>query len=92
VKQPPTFVIYKRQGNSVVPYAAKLTKTYRAWENGKPVGLPTVRVSVIAEIPWDKLYGGHTQWISDQVDRVRDAIKAERARRAARKAPPAPLA
>lgn len=78
-------VIYKRVGDRVIPYAAKLVRSYQRWEGGKPVGLPRIGIQLGAEIPWPQLYGGHTAWVAQQVDKVRQAIKSERARRAARK-------
>ena len=72
-----TFVVYHRIGNTVTPHVAHL-----AGEGSER------RVMIGRPIPWSELYSGHTQWIADQIDRVRDAIKKERDRRAARKAAP----
>lgn len=88
MNQPKSFVVYRRVGNVVTPHQATLVTSHPKWVDGKPQGLPTAKVVVGQAISWTDLYGGHTGWIADQMDRTRDAIAAERARRAARKQGP----
>lgn len=78
MSQDRTFIVYRRKGDRVVPFEARLVKTSSA-----------VRIELLAEVPWPVLYGGHTTWIGEQIEKVRQAIKSERERRAARKVAPA---
>lgn len=78
------FIVYKRNGNVVTPHQATLTRTAKGWRDGKPEGV-TISVTVGAPVPWAELYAGHTTWVADRIEATRQAIKSERARRAARK-------
>lgn len=66
------FIVYKRSGNRVTPHTATLTR------DGVRVG---------AAVPWADLYGGHTGWVGEQIERVKRAIKQARARRTLRRNP-----
>lgn len=81
-----TFIVYHRNGDRVIPIEAQLRTTYPAWKDGRPQGIPTVKVVTGKVVAWPELYAGHTGWIAEQIDRTKLAIKQERARRAARKA------
>lgn len=79
------FVVYRRSGDRVIPFAAQLVKSSKGWKDGKPYGI-NVRIETGREIPWPELYAGHTTWVGERIAATKQAIKSERARRSARKA------
>jgi hypothetical protein len=72
-----SFIVYRRQGETVTAHRARL---YQAGQMED--GWPIIDVAVGPAVPWPELYAGHTAWVGEQIARQRDAIKAERQRRA----------
>jgi hypothetical protein len=79
-----TFVVYRRVGETVTPHEAWINRSAKGWVNGQPVGVK-LTITVGQPIAWSALYAGHTAWIGEQIAGRNEAIKKERARRAARK-------
>lgn len=77
--------MYRREGDVVTPYAARLVKSSKGWKDGKPFGI-NVRVELGSKIQWVELYAFHTDWVGERIAAVKQAIKSERARRSASKA------
>lgn len=78
------FVCYRRTGDTVTPYRASLG--YRRYVDGQP-DVTSVYVQLHKPIAWSELYGGHVQWVADQVNETRRKIRDARATRLARKLP-----
>lgn len=79
------FIVYRRNGNTVTPFEAWIQQSSKGWVNGQPVGV-TLTIVLGKPVSWSALYAGHTTWVGEQIERRNQAIKAERARRGARKA------
>lgn len=61
-----TIVVYKREGDKVVPYRLSQFHGY----------VPPGRGMHIRKLDWAEIYGNHTSWVADQIAQSQSYRKA----------------